>query len=78
MSVWGIIFLGLLGVFFYVQAVTLFPDLRFSEAQEANLTTEYVNSYVSWLVTDVHSFISILLKYNSIFHTFSFGDKSVV
>ncbi|KAK6036045.1 hypothetical protein COOONC_26450 [Cooperia oncophora] len=31
MSVWGVIFLGLLGVFFYVQAVTLFPDLHFSE-----------------------------------------------
>ncbi|VDO95064.1 unnamed protein product [Heligmosomoides polygyrus] len=31
MSVWGVIFLGLLGVFFYLQAVTLFPDLHFSE-----------------------------------------------
>uniref|UniRef100_A0A0N4YYV3 DC_STAMP domain-containing protein n=1 Tax=Nippostrongylus brasiliensis TaxID=27835 RepID=A0A0N4YYV3_NIPBR len=31
MSVWGIIFLVLLGVFFYLQAVTLFPDLHFSE-----------------------------------------------
>uniref|UniRef100_A0A8R1HR77 Uncharacterized protein n=1 Tax=Caenorhabditis japonica TaxID=281687 RepID=A0A8R1HR77_CAEJA len=31
MSVWGVIFLGLLGVFFYIQAVTLFPDLHFSE-----------------------------------------------
>ncbi|CAL2039748.1 hypothetical protein CAEBREN_12074 [Caenorhabditis brenneri] len=29
MSVWGVIFLGLLGVFFYIQAVTLFPDLHF-------------------------------------------------
>ncbi|MFH4976955.1 hypothetical protein AB6A40_003664 [Gnathostoma spinigerum] len=27
MSVWGVIFLGMLGVFFYVQAVSLFPDL---------------------------------------------------
>jgi len=27
MSVWGVIFLGLLGVFFYTNAVTLFPDL---------------------------------------------------
>ncbi|KAK5968025.1 Phthiotriol/phenolphthiotriol dimycocerosates methyltransferase [Trichostrongylus colubriformis] len=31
MSVWGVIFLGLLGVFFYIQAVTLFPDLHFAE-----------------------------------------------
>lgn len=34
MSVWGVIFLGLLGVFFYVQAVTLFPDLKFDEEHE--------------------------------------------
>uniref|UniRef100_A0A914CP09 Ribonuclease kappa n=1 Tax=Acrobeloides nanus TaxID=290746 RepID=A0A914CP09_9BILA len=31
MSIWGVIFLGLLGVFFWVQAVTLFPDLHFTE-----------------------------------------------
>ncbi|KAK0399458.1 hypothetical protein QR680_003060 [Steinernema hermaphroditum] len=31
MSVWGVIFLGLLGVFFHVQAVSLFPDLHFKE-----------------------------------------------
>ncbi|TMS39477.1 hypothetical protein L596_005991 [Steinernema carpocapsae] len=31
MSVWGVIFLGLLGVFFHVNAVTLFPDLHFKE-----------------------------------------------
>lgn len=42
MSVWGIVFLGLLGVFFYVQAVTLFPDLRFSEEEEMNLKTELI------------------------------------
>ncbi|CAI5448797.1 unnamed protein product [Caenorhabditis angaria] len=34
MSVWGVIFLGILGVFFYIQAVTLFPDLHFSESHE--------------------------------------------
>ncbi|KAI3411955.1 hypothetical protein GPALN_002011 [Globodera pallida] len=31
MSVWGIVFLGLLGVFFYMHAVNLFPDLHFEE-----------------------------------------------
>uniref|UniRef100_A0A1I8A1S3 Transmembrane protein n=2 Tax=Steinernema glaseri TaxID=37863 RepID=A0A1I8A1S3_9BILA len=31
MSVWGVIFLGLLGVFFSVNAVSLFPDLHFKE-----------------------------------------------
>lgn len=33
MSVWGVIFLGLLGVFFYIQAVSLFPDLHFPEEE---------------------------------------------
>lgn len=31
MSVWGVVFLGLLSLFFYLQAVTLFPDLHFGE-----------------------------------------------
>lgn len=30
-SVWGIIFLGLLGLFFNMKAVTLFPDLHMEE-----------------------------------------------
>lgn len=29
MSIWGVFFLGLLGIFFYVEAVNLFPDLPF-------------------------------------------------
>ncbi|VDK62896.1 unnamed protein product [Onchocerca ochengi] len=33
MSVWGVVFLGLLGVFFYVQAVNLFPDLHFEQEE---------------------------------------------
>lgn len=33
MSVWGVLFLGLLGVFFYVQAVNLFPDLHFEQEE---------------------------------------------
>ena len=33
-SVWGVVFLGLLGVFFYIRAVTLFPDLHFPEESE--------------------------------------------
>jgi hypothetical protein len=38
MSVWGVIFLGLLGIFFYMEAVTLFPDLSFSEEEEKSLS----------------------------------------
>lgn len=36
-SVWGIIFLGLLGLFFSLKAVTLFPDLEFSEHWKFNV-----------------------------------------
>jgi hypothetical protein len=34
MSVWGVVFLGLLGLFFYTNAVTLFPDLGFEENEQ--------------------------------------------
>uniref|UniRef100_A0A914Q1S7 Ribonuclease kappa n=2 Tax=Panagrolaimus TaxID=55784 RepID=A0A914Q1S7_9BILA len=33
-SVWGVVFLALLGLFFNLQAVTLFPDLHFEEHEE--------------------------------------------
>ena len=39
MSVWGMIFLGLLGLFFYMQAVTLFSDLHFTEDEVKTLST---------------------------------------
>ena len=35
MSVWGVVFLGLLGVFFHLNAVTLFPDLSFAKEELA-------------------------------------------
>lgn len=37
MSVWGVVFLGLLGLFFYMNAVTLFPDLGIEEKEELNV-----------------------------------------
>ncbi|KAL7071828.1 hypothetical protein ACQ4LE_008886 [Meloidogyne hapla] len=40
MSVWGAIFLGLLGVFFSLHAVTLFPDLHFDKEQESAIFNE--------------------------------------
>jgi len=40
MSLWGVLFLGFLGLFFHVQAVALFPDLHFSEAEERTLSVE--------------------------------------
>ncbi|KAI6175665.1 hypothetical protein M3Y97_00715000 [Aphelenchoides bicaudatus] len=39
MSVWGVIFLGLLGLFFYMNAVTLFPDLGIEEKEDLNPTS---------------------------------------
>ena len=49
-SVWGVVFLGLLGVFFYVQSVTLFPDLHFPEEDMAGakpLSVPYVFVLIS-------------------------------
>jgi len=40
MSVWGAIFLGLLGLFFSLHAVTLFPDLHFDKEQELAMFNE--------------------------------------
>lgn len=39
-SIWGVIFLGLLGLFFYMQAVTLFPDLPFTTEEIQSLNKE--------------------------------------
>ncbi|VDK19583.1 unnamed protein product [Anisakis simplex] len=47
MSVWGVIFLGILGVFFYIQAVSLFPDLHFAEeASEAGVVPPLTNAMI--------------------------------
>ena len=48
MSVWGVIFLGLLGVFFYMQAVTLFPDLHFNEDEEMKILSEPYVFYIEY------------------------------
>uniref|UniRef100_A0A914VH84 Ribonuclease kappa n=1 Tax=Plectus sambesii TaxID=2011161 RepID=A0A914VH84_9BILA len=32
-SVWGVIFLGILGLFFYLNATTLFPDILLPEKE---------------------------------------------
>jgi len=42
MSVWGVIFLGLLGLFFHMNAVTLFPDLHFTEDEEKSLSVDVI------------------------------------
>lgn len=52
MSAWGVIFLGLLGIFFYIQAVNLFPDLHFEEEEPVEgvvppLTTALVAAFIS-------------------------------
>lgn len=35
-SAWGIVFLGILGVFFYIQATLLFPDLQMPEPEKTD------------------------------------------
>lgn len=38
-AVWGVVFLALLGLFFNLQAVTLFPDLHFGENETYSVQT---------------------------------------
>uniref|UniRef100_A0A8R1TQL3 Uncharacterized protein n=1 Tax=Onchocerca volvulus TaxID=6282 RepID=A0A8R1TQL3_ONCVO len=54
MSVWGVVFLGLLGVFFYVQAVNLFPDLHFEQEEPDKYAEKATQCWVAagmYLVT---------------------------
>ncbi|CAJ0604263.1 unnamed protein product [Cylicocyclus nassatus] len=75
MSVWGIIFLGLLGVFFYIQAVTLFPDLHLEEEGKEAPTVEDIETRYSekamqcWIAAGMYGVTLILVfwqnKYNN-------------
>ncbi|PIO60635.1 hypothetical protein TELCIR_17865 [Teladorsagia circumcincta] len=79
MSVWGVIFLGLLGVFFYVQAVTLFPDLHFAEESKegghAMPTVEDIESKYSekamqcWIAAGMYGVTLILVLWQNKYNT---------
>jgi len=76
MSVWGIVFLGLLGVFFYMQAVTLFPDLHFDEKQErSGLSSDVIEAKYSekavqcWIAAGMYVVTLIIVFWQNKFNT---------
>ncbi|GMT24213.1 hypothetical protein PFISCL1PPCAC_15510, partial [Pristionchus fissidentatus] len=76
MSVWGVVFLGLLGVFFYLQAVTLFPDLHFAEEKDA-LDNQKVEAAFAekanqcWIAAGMYFVTLILVFWQNKFNTAS-------
>ena len=58
-SVWGIVFLGLLGLFFSMKAVTLFPDLHFEEDWKfdaAEVDEKYANKATQcWVAAGLYA-----------------------
>lgn len=75
MSVWGVIFLGLLGIFFYVKAVNLFPDLHFEEDPEGfapSITTTLVFFFIFSIKS--HKHISTVVNFWSSKKLFVFSD----
>ncbi|KIH65297.1 hypothetical protein ANCDUO_04380 [Ancylostoma duodenale] len=79
MSVWGVIFLGLLGVFFYLQAVTLFPDLHFSEESKEgghmaptveDIETKYSEKAMQcWIAAGMYGVTLILVFWQNKYNT---------
>ncbi|GMS99055.1 hypothetical protein PENTCL1PPCAC_21230, partial [Pristionchus entomophagus] len=76
MSVWGVVFLGLLGVFFYLQAVTLFPDLHFKDEMDA-LNNEAVEGAFGekatqcWIAAGMYFVTLIVVFWQNKFNTAS-------
>ncbi|KAI1725096.1 ribonuclease kappa [Ditylenchus destructor] len=74
MSVWGVIFLGLLGVFFYIQAVTLFPDLHFHEHEDITrsetIELKYQEKAVQcWIAAGMYIVTLIIVFWQNKFNT---------
>ncbi|KAH7729367.1 Protein F49C12.12 [Aphelenchoides avenae] len=73
MSVWGIVFLGLLGVFFYINAVTLFPDLHFTENETLTKQTvedKYQEKAVQcWIAAGMYVVTLIIVFWQNKFNT---------
>ncbi|KAE9551191.1 hypothetical protein FO519_005604 [Halicephalobus sp. NKZ332] len=67
-SVWGVVFLGLLGLFFSMKAVTLFPDLHLEESSKFDVH-EVEERYVAkatqcWIAAGLYAvtFIGVWLQ----------------
>ncbi|KAI6221170.1 hypothetical protein M3Y95_01012300 [Aphelenchoides besseyi] len=75
MSIWGVIFLGLLGLFFYMNAVTLFPDLGLSEEEEKGLQRDTIEQKYSekatqcWTAAGMYLVTFIVVFWQNKFNT---------
>ena len=76
MSAWGVVFLGVLGVFFYLQAVTLFPDLHFENEEDAidNMKVEQTfgeKAQQCWIAAGMYLVTLVLVFWQNKFNTTS-------
>ncbi|CEF68591.1 Hypothetical protein SRAE_2000324700 [Strongyloides ratti] len=76
MSGSGVIFLGILGAFFYSNAVTLFPDLHFAENTIDPSVLEIESKYYEkatqcWIATAMYAVTFILVLWQNRYNTVS-------
>ncbi|CAD6197117.1 unnamed protein product [Caenorhabditis auriculariae] len=74
MSFWGVVFLGILGVFFYIQAVTLFPDLHFSDENAVPSTSDVDQKYSEkatqcWIAAGMYAVTLIVVFWQNKYNT---------
>uniref|UniRef100_A0A0K0FXU9 Sodium-coupled monocarboxylate transporter 2 n=1 Tax=Strongyloides venezuelensis TaxID=75913 RepID=A0A0K0FXU9_STRVS len=76
MSGAGVAFLGVLGVFFYSKAVTLFPDLHFPEHNVDPTYSEieikyYEKATQCWIATAMYAVTFIIVLWQNRYNTVS-------
>uniref|UniRef100_A0A0K0ELR9 Ribonuclease kappa n=1 Tax=Strongyloides stercoralis TaxID=6248 RepID=A0A0K0ELR9_STRER len=76
MSGAGVIFLGILGAFFYSKAVTLFPDLHFLENNIDPTVIEIETKYYEkatqcWIATAMYAVTFIVIIWQNRYNTVS-------
>ncbi|XP_041367427.1 ribonuclease kappa-like [Gigantopelta aegis] len=65
LSIWAIIMLGLLGIFFYLQSPNLFEDLPHKDWAAANFSREYIvqkyeqNAINCWIAAGLYVVLGI-------------------
>ncbi|CAD5220758.1 unnamed protein product [Bursaphelenchus okinawaensis] len=72
MSVWGVIFLGLLGLFFYMNAVTLFPDLTVEKLSVKDVEDKYSEKAMQcWIAAGMYLVTLIVVFWQNRFNSTS-------
>uniref|UniRef100_A0A1I7RIS0 Ribonuclease kappa n=2 Tax=Bursaphelenchus xylophilus TaxID=6326 RepID=A0A1I7RIS0_BURXY len=72
MSVWGVIFLGLLGLFFHLNAVTLFPDLTVEQLNLRDVEDKYSEKAVQcWIAAGMYLVTLIVVFWQNRFNSVS-------